>query len=125
MVEVSAVAVAPAPAFASFSCDTGAPAPGSPTLTLDWLLPTSCWPAVAAALAACATEASWSAPLSGAEVSLAGVASSGSAPPSTVAGAASWTFPGAAWCTLPGAAPVSLFAAWLEPATSTAVATAG
>ena len=61
--DVSAAAVASAPAAAWFSCETGGPFPGLSTLTLDWLLPTPCWCAVAAAFAACATEPSCSLPL--------------------------------------------------------------
>ena len=61
--DVSAAAVASAPAAAWFSCETGGPFPGLSTLTLDWLLPTPCWCAVAAAFAPCPTEPSCSLPL--------------------------------------------------------------
>jgi hypothetical protein len=61
--DVSAAAVASAPAVAWFSCETGPPFPGSSTLTVVWLLPTSCWCAAASAFAACATEPLCSVPL--------------------------------------------------------------
>ena len=63
--EVSATAVASAPAAAWFSCETGGPFPGLSTLTLDWLLPTPCWCDSAAAFAACETELLCSLPLPG------------------------------------------------------------